>query len=382
MKNKKLIKSIVTVFIITVTILVSSITASAAGQTTVTLEKGKELEYATGYGWSTSRLTADGELTYCIMPDKPVPPDGKYSTSDNNLKKLTSSNTENYTWFTKALYYGYGGDGFNTKLSAFTTNSNNHQVVNKDGTCKAFMDNLKYSQYGFEMLEPNGSDLYYLLTHRVLAYINGYSKWNYNLPSTDWESAIIELANAIKKAPTVPVTTELYVMDLGSKYQQVILQKDVIQLQLQKTSADTEITNGNSCYSLEGAEYSIYLDKACTEYFGKMTTDEKGFAMYGKNVPYQNYYIKETKAPKGYALDETVYSFKSATAEEKNGITIYTYKVKDIPQTDPIGLLLNKIDSETGESSERLSNAEFTIKYYDDYYDTIEHIEDKISKRE
>ncbi len=233
------------------------------------------------------------------------------------------------------------------------------------------------SQYGYEMLEPNGNDLYYLLTHRVLAYIYGYEDWDKNLPSSDWKNAIIELANAINKAPSVPVNTELYVMDLGSSYQQVILQRDVIQIQLQKTSSDTSITEGNSCYSLEGAEYSIYLDQACTEYFGKIVTDENGFAKYGNKIPEQNYYIKETKAPQGYALDKTVYPLSSATSKKENGITVYTFNVEDKPLNDPINILLSKVDAATGETGAYLANAEFTIKYYDGYYSTSDELKSK-----
>lgn len=39
---------------------------------------------------------------------------------------------------------------------------------------------------------------------------------------------------------------------------------DVVKLQLQKSSSNTELTAGNDCYSLNGAEYGIYTDKACT----------------------------------------------------------------------------------------------------------------------
>lgn len=44
------------------------------------------------------------------------------------------------------------------------------------------------------------------------------------------------------------------------------------------------------------------------------------------------------------------------------------YKVKDIPQSDPVGILLKKRDKETGQDvpqrDAHLENAEFTVKYY------------------
>ncbi|MBR6667990.1 MAG: Cna B-type domain-containing protein, partial [Clostridia bacterium] len=71
-------------------------------------------------------------------------------------------------------------------------------------------------------------------------------------------------------------------------------------------------TNAN----LEGAEFTIYSDKACTQVVGVMTTKRGGDAdsrnvIEGKNglVP-GTYYVKETKAPDGYMADDTVYTVK------------------------------------------------------------------------
>ena len=375
LKIKKLKRSFVLLLAI-IMMLTTNLNVLAVQHKEITIKKGEKLEYAPGYGWTTSKLTADGDLTYCLMPDKPVPPDGTYSTSSGNLKKLTPENTKNYSWYAKALYYCYGGGGFTTESTAFKTDPSKHEVSYIGNNCKVFMNNLKYSHYGFEMLKPSGSELWYLLTHRVLAYISGYSNWAHSLPSQDWRDVIKELANAIKKAPDIPPESELYILNLGSSYQQIIIFKDAMKIQLQKTSTKTEITDDNSCYSLAGAEYSIYLDKACTDYFGKMTTDENGFATYGKNVSDQNYYIKETKAPLGYTLNNTVYSIKNATLkEDKHGIKIYTFNVTDAPKTNSISVILNKIDEETGLPNKALKDAEFTIKYYKGYYDTAEQLE-------
>lgn len=349
-----------------------------AGQTTVQLKQGAALEYADGYGWTTHMLYADSNMTYCLKPDKAVPPTGKYSTDSGNLKEVSTSST-NYQLLRKALYYCYGGAGFNTSNTAFATDTSKHQQHFEGNTMAAFMGNLKYSQYGFNMLTPTGSSLHYLLTHRVLSYIYGYSSWNANLPSKDWEDAIKEIAIALRKAPSVPVLTKLYVMDIGSNYQQVILQKNVIKLQMQKQSANPTLTNDNSCYSLNGGKYNIYLDKNCTEYFGYITTDENGFGKYGSgtngiDVSLQTYYAREVVAPKGYALDNTVYQFKNS-GKTDDGIPIYSFSCKDTPLNDPVVILLKKQDAITGEATTKLAGAEFTIKYYDGMYSTKEEIE-------
>lgn len=43
---------------------------------------------------------------------------------------------------------------------------------------------------------------------------------------------------------------------------------------------------------------------------GSITTNASGYGSYSKYVDASaSYYAKETKAPKGYELDETVYTF-------------------------------------------------------------------------
>lgn len=391
----KLLKKPIAVLLCILTLLsLCSVTAFAAetsensayaGQTTVQLKEGEKLEYYPGYGWTTHMLYADSNMTYCVKPDLPVPPTGSYSTDTGNLKELTSS-TYHYQLLRKALYYCYGGAGFSIENSAFKTDTSKHQQHYSGNTPAAFMGNLKFTQYGYEALWPSGSNLHYLLTHRVISYIYGYSNWNKNLPSADWETAIKELSAAINNAPSVPISTKLYIMDVGSNYQQVLLQKEMIKLQMQKTSANTEITNGNSCYSLEGAKYNIYLDKNCTEYFGYIRATADGFGKYGSgtdgaDVPLQVYYAKEVEAPKGYALDNTVYEFKNSGKKTSDGVPIYSFSCKDNPQNDPIQILLQKIDSKTGKASAALAGAEFTIKYYTGFYSTEEELVNVTAER-
>ena len=43
-------------------------------------------------------------------------------------------------------------------------------------------------------------------------------------------------------------------------------------LKLFKKSSNPELTEGNECYSLEGAEYGVYEDEACTKSVGKLVT--------------------------------------------------------------------------------------------------------------
>lgn len=163
----------------------------------------------------------------------------------------------------------------------------------------------------------------------------------------------------------------------------------LIKIQLQKTSANPELTKGNSCYSLSGAEYSIYTDKSCSKssYFGFIRTDANGFGAYGdgldskgnhvgSDVANKTYYAKETKAPKGYKLDTTVYTFKDSGKKTVDGVSIYSITCSDKPSADPVTVLLKKQDSKTGQATARLAGAEFTIKYYAGTYKNEDELKD------
>ena len=72
-----------------------------------------------------------------------------------------------------------------------------------------------------------------------------------------------------------------------------------------KCSANVSITDGNSEYSVEGAEYDIYRssDNALVSH---IVTDASGNAALDLE-PNQAYYAVETKAPAGYTLHEGPY---------------------------------------------------------------------------
>lgn len=141
-------------------------------------------------------------------------------------------------------------------------------------------------------------------------------------------------------------------------------------LTIEKSSANPSITDNNNCYSLEGAEYGLYKSEADANKdvnrVGTFTIKADGKANTIKDLKAKTYYLKETKAGKGYNLDKQVYpvSVKSGKTELK--------KVKDIPQSDPVVIMLRKRDKETGENvpqrDAKLENAEFTVKYYKGEY--------------
>ncbi len=149
---------------------------------------------------------------------------------------------------------------------------------------------------------------------------------------------------------------------------------DVVKLQLQKSSSNTELTAGNGCYSLSGAVYGIYSDKTCTKLLGSITTNASGYGSYSKYVDSSvSYYAKETKAPKGYELDKTVYAFVNSGKKDSNGYAIFKAvslsdkktEPQDNPVNDPVGIVLQKKNAITGETtSQGLGGAVFSVSYY------------------
>lgn len=132
---------------------------------------------------------------------------------------------------------------------------------------------------------------------------------------------------------------------------------------LQKTSSVPDVTNGNDCYSLKGAEYGVYSDSSLSgaSKVGVLTTDENGESNT-LTLNAGTYYVRETTAPKGYALDKTTYTVTIKPNET------YKLKVSDKPTLDPVDVLLGKVDKETNqnkpEGSLSLEGALFTAKFY------------------
>lgn len=157
-------------------------------------------------------------------------------------------------------------------------------------------------------------------------------------------------------------------------YQHVSAQVKLIKnfggwVEINKSSANTDITDGNGCYSLEGAEYVVY--NSDNQAVDKLTTDANGYAK-SKLLPSGTYTVKELKAPNGYALDEDSHGI-----EIKSGQTT-TSNLKDHPQNDPVDIWLGKYDGENTYNEEgnlplgsaTLAGAEFVVKYYDGFYNT------------
>lgn len=155
-------------------------------------------------------------------------------------------------------------------------------------------------------------------------------------------------------------------------------------LKIEKQSSNPLITDNNSCYHLANARYGVYDTKADAEsnvnLRGIIITDEDGNGTYsnsqGSAIPAKDFWGKELTESDGYALDTEAHHFTYSGQKDGNGFPIYSFTSLEKPETDPITVLLQKYDAKTGKgtNTEKLANAEFTVKYYPAFYDSVEEI--------
>lgn len=146
-------------------------------------------------------------------------------------------------------------------------------------------------------------------------------------------------------------------------------------LQIKKTSANTSITDNNSCYSLANAVYGVYKSESDAKNdknrVSSLKTNENGWSNTIE-LNANTYYLKEVTPPKGYALSSAINKITVTSGKTTQYGT--NNELKDYPQSDPVRILLGKVDKETNKNkpqgSASLAGAEFTVKYYKGLYDS------------
>ena len=132
-------------------------------------------------------------------------------------------------------------------------------------------------------------------------------------------------------------------------------------LSLLKSSASPDVTEQNACYSLEGAEYGVYSDEACTRSVGTLKTGKDG-ASNQLTVFEGSYWVKETKPSHGYLLDDVAH--KVSVTKNKTSVL----SCKEVPATDGVSAIVQKRDADlkeaTAQGSASLAGAQFTVAFY------------------
>lgn len=293
-------------------ILVDTVTNEELDSWAKKLKYGSLLKTVTyyemvSYGQSTvGKFEVDGRMAFCAQHRKTTPAKGS-STGTPSL------NTNDLV--RKVLYYGYGGPG---QLSNITGNYG--WVITSLGLSKA------YTGTG--------------------------------------GSTATSFVNQVSQLASPPSSFKVYMVRTNGGNTQDLAYWEYSpkgSLQIYKSSAKPEITNNNNYYSIAGAVYGVYTNSNATGEIATLTIGGDGWSQIIE-LDEGRYYIKEKTAPKGYALDNTIYSISVHSGSKAVG------KYTDKPQTDPVGVLLRKVDNDTGnntaQGSASLADAHFTFKFY------------------
>ena len=329
-----------------------TVPVKAAGDTVELTVSDDSAKYA---GYETRKMYAGGNYAYCLQPSKKTPQSGTYEKHYDVENYVSNAGDETQALQSRNLaYYCWGAPGFNASYFPSTW---------YDGSA---MDDDKYIALSHIMLS-------FLVSYDEVGSMHGcnssFKNWVYQ--NVLGYNANGDLVNGQATLPilcwaTAPASFKVYILSTGSATQNILGYEytPTGTVSLSKSSADTGITSGNSCYSLAGAVYGIYSDAGCSAQVTTLTTDAGGNAA-AVSLNAGTYYYKELTAPAGYALDSSVQSF-TVTDGQNTALS-----VSDTPTNDPVRISINKVDSETGDKVQggaSLENAEFTVKYYAGYY--------------
>ncbi len=333
-------------------------TVSAAGfsgkvGSKYTVTDGGQIRYGSGDGgYSNSRKCDLGDdlgsrYSYCVQPAKNSPPTGTVT-----VDKVVTDEDDSGKWnaLRNVVYYSPSYPGYDDNVK-----------------------NIRNDYYTGDFSKDWG------IAHLALSYVyagrpSDMDTWNGTHASglgDVWTKAK-KLGDALwkedsSKDDAVPDSFKVFIAYMSGVQDMIVgYLESPGYLNMKKVSNRTSITDGNSCYSIAGAEYTVY--DSSNKSVGVLTLKANGESntlelLAGK------YTVKETKAPPGYAKDEGTYSVKIESEETT------TFTAKDEPITDLIELLLTKnpvgYPHDHGEGDATLAGAVYEFKFYGGQYDTV-----------
>ena len=360
--SRRIIASLLAVFMAVTAIItgMSPVTAKAEGSNYTLISLGEERWYDdvfSGYDdsmghWKTYHFTVQDDYgneyeAICVEPHKDTPRESETFTATKE----------------------YGTDDIEARVMFWAVGAG-------------------WDDEEWGVLKDYPYELRWIIAHHTIALANGQDDWNTPLNGNGtflgdgegklgWElcQKLLNIAANISPSSVGYECSLTYLSNDARVNQNLGVYNDTPVKELtgsvrfHKESAMPSISDGNSCYSLAGAEISIYSDADCTDLLDTLTTGEDGYTDYysttfreGDSV---TLYFKETKAPKGFLIDDEV---RSITLDSEDS---YTETITDMPGNDPISLVLSKRTADGhGSGNTRLEGAEYTVKYYDTISDT------------
>lgn len=264
-------------------------------------------------GFALTQLAGNDNIRIIVLDEnQPTPATG-------NLTLVKSSSNPDAT-NNNGLYTLEGAEYQVYKDEACTGTSVGTLKVNADGTANTIKDLKLGTYYVKETVSPTG----------------------YEKNTTVYKAEVKPSATVTVQVQDTPI--------LGS-------------IGLKKSSTLPECTSKNPNYTFKGAEYGLYTDSTTQNQVGTFTIEADGTSNTIANLKFGTYYIKETKAPSGYLLNNEVKEVSlSSTSYD------ITTAVSDTPANDPGIVKLRKLDingkvsKATGNAS--LEGAQYTLKFY------------------
>ena len=317
-----------------------------------TVWDGGQITYGSGSGgYSNSRKCDLGDdlgtrYSYCVQPAKASP-----STGTVTVDKVVTDENDTGKWnaLRNVVYYSPSYPGYDNNVK-----------------------NIKDNYYTGNFSKDWG------IAHMALSYVyagrpSDMDTWGGTHASDlgDVWTKAKKLGDALWKADSakddaVPDSFKVFICYMSGVQDMVVGYLEAPgYLTMKKASNRTSITADNDCYSLAGAEYTVYDSDG--KKVGVLTTEADGSSntlelLEGK------YTVKETKAPEGYAKDTETYTVKVESEETT------TFTAKEEPITDPVNLLLTKnpvgYPHDHGEGDATLKGAVYKFAYYDGQYST------------
>ena len=303
--------------------------------------------------------TGETERAYCMNPELFPPGEGTHTATIYNYKNVP----DDYRALWKALYYLEGGPGYPEVASVWN------------------------SVYQYDPAHPNewtaDRKQAYALSHMVVSELSPVGSTGTVGAGSEYIQLMNNMISKIRTMPDPPKTFQIAVYVSGSGLQNVSGYCAPLSvtgtLRLSKHSADTRVSAGNALYSLAGAEYGVYTDADCKTKVASFVTDKDGKSS-DVTLEEGTYYVCETKASPGYALDPTVYTV-DVTADETTEVSSEETPQRAVPEW-----FITKTDRESSASIPKgaasLKGALFEVSWYAGRFNSEEEAQKAaVSKR-
>ena len=321
---------------------------------TAYLSVGGNIPYA---GFFTTWMWADDQMAYCAQPSKATPSEGGYEKAPLSTASGRDAEAAADLWF------GWGGPGFDYSMWPGAWYDGTPMNDARYAALTHIILSDTYSSSGDQAMHGCTQAFRSWCQQNVLGFDDGGSVINGDATGRLMHSRMGEVKQSFK-------AFQLYT---GS-FSQMIVSFSYTpygSVELEKQSGNDAMSNGNDAYSL-AAEYTLYSDEACTQAVSVMALDDSGRGRIDEVEP-GDYWLKESKAAPGFAIDEAAYA---VTVEPDKTATVAAGHVQDTPQSNAVDVVVAKADATTEKAQPQgdsaLSGAEFTVEYYKGIYSSAD----------